>query len=262
MACRVDDIAAIMEEWAPAETAEAGDNVGLLAGVAGRRVDSVLIALDVDEGVIAHAGAIGAGMIVAHHPFIHKPLVAVSDGARAGRLAVMAIEAGIALFASHTNLDRAHGGVNDALCAAIGLDEAVQVMPGSIARAARLEHETTLNAFARHVKEALDAPLVRITGGGETKLKKIYVVSGAGRHDIADAAQYGADCLLTGEIGYHDGFDALGSNLCVVEAGHYHTECPVLKQIEKHLQSEFQRLQYTVRTAVYAKSTCPFYYIG
>jgi putative NIF3 family GTP cyclohydrolase 1 type 2 len=174
----------------------------------------------------------------------------------------MAIEAGVAIYASHTNLDRAAGGVNDALCGEAGLAGAAQAQPGSIARVATLEKETSLDAFAQHVKAALEAPHIRVTGDGCRLIRKVYVVSGAGRHDIGEAAQYGSDCLLTGEIGYHDGFDAAGLNLCVVEAGHYHTERPVLKQIEKHLQSEFQRLQYTVRTAVYKKSTCPFYHIG
>jgi dinuclear metal center YbgI/SA1388 family protein len=262
MACTVGDIARILEAWAPAASAEAGDNTGLLVGLSARTVDTVLIALDVDESVIGHAGSMGAQMIVAHHPFLYRPLLAVSDATRAGRLAILAIEAGIAVFAAHTNLDRAPGGVNDALCGAVGLRNVTQAAEGSIGRLANTCEAMTLDGFARLVKTAICAPAVRVTGPGDRPVGRVYVVSGAGRHDIADAAGSGADCMLTGEIDYHSGQDALACGLAVVEAGHYHTEKPVLYNLEKHLQSQFQLLQYRVRTKVYEPSTCPFHYIG
>jgi dinuclear metal center YbgI/SA1388 family protein len=262
MVCTVGDIAAIMEQWAPADTVDNGDNVGLLAGFSSRNVGSVLIALDVNEGVIEHAASVGANMIIAHHPFIYRPISSVSDTNTAGRLAALAISAGVAVFAAHTNLDRATGGVNDVLCEVIGLTGAKPAFEGGIGRMAALGPVMALNDFAMQVKVALDAPIVRVTGREERLIKKLYIVSGAGRHDIGYAIKAGADCMLTGELGYHDAQEALACGLCVVEAGHYDTEKPVLKHIEKHLQSQFQRLQYNVRTAVYEKTTCPFYYFG
>lgn len=261
MACTVADVAEAMERWAPASLVDAGDNVGLLAGFSGRAVNSVLIALDVDGDVLAYAKHIGAKLIVAHHPFIYRAIAAVSDGSPAGRLVATALEAGIAVFAAHTNLDRAAGGVNDALCGAVGLQDAVQAKDGSIGRMASLAAPMELDAFARHVKQVLLAPVVRVSGDKAKPVKKIYVISGAGRHDIADAVHAGADCMLTGEIGYHDGQEALGCGLCIVEAGHYYSEMPVLSRIESHLQSEFQRLQYNVRTEIFEKPTCPFHYV-
>lgn len=262
MACQVSDVAGIMEAWAPPAACEPGDNVGLLTGIAVRPVSHVLIALDIDEAVIAHAKSIGAEMIVSHHPHIYKPLAAISSGTRAGMLTIQAVEAGIALFAAHTNLDRAKGGVNDALCEAVGLAGTEPAAPGEIARAARLREDMPLDGFAMCVKRALGAPSVRVTGDGFKPVRALCVVSGAGRHDIGLAVASGADCLLTGEIGYHDGLEALSLGLAVVEAGHYHTERPVLAWIEKHLQSHFQRLQYTVRTTVYETSTSPFHTVG
>jgi dinuclear metal center YbgI/SA1388 family protein len=261
MACHVGEIADILERWAPVHTIEEGDNVGLLAGISSRVIDSVLISLDVDENVIQYPKYIGAGVIIAHHPFIYRKISSISDNTQTGRLAINAIEAGIAIYASHTNLDRALGGVNDSLCEAVGLNNARQAEEGCIGRIADII-PASLESFALHAKDALGAPVVRLTGHKEKPISRIYVISGAGRHDISIAARLGADCMLTGEIGYHDGQDALGSGLCVVEAGHYYSEKPILKQIEKHLQSKFQQLQYTVRTAVYEKTTCPFYYLG
>lgn len=260
MVCTVDEAAAAMERWAPASLADPGDNVGLLAGFSGRTVSCVLISLDVDENVLSYAKSIGANMIVAHHPFLYRPISAVSDAVLEGRLAMLAIEAGVAVYAAHTNLDRAAGGVNEALCEAAGLSGPMPASEGSIGRIAFLAGETALDAFALGVKQALGSPAVRVTGDHAMPVKRIYVVSGAGRHDVAEAAGM-ADCMLTGEIGYHDAQAALGRGLAVVEAGHYNTEKPVLSYIEKHLQSEFLRLKYTVRTEIYPYTTCPFHYV-
>lgn len=261
MVCTIADIARIMESWAPRELSEPGDNGGLLAGVATRPVQSVLISLDVTEAVIQYAAQAGAQLVVSHHPAIYRPISAVTDGSVAGKLALMAIERGVALYAAHTNLDRAAGGVNDALCAALGLQDAAPASPGSIGRIASLPATTSLDDFAGRARLALNAPMARVTGPGERPIQRLYVVSGAGRHDIADAVRAGADCMLTGEIGHHDGIDALELGLTVVELGHYHTEWPVLQHIEKHLQSQFQRLQYTVRTEVCPIHTSPFRFV-
>lgn len=262
MACRVGDVARVMEQWAPLGACEPGDNAGLLAGFAEQAVSHVLIALDVDGAVLEYARAVGADMIITHHPHIYKPIFAVNGTTRAGKLTLMAAAAGIALYAAHTNLDRAAGGVNDALCAAVGLETAAEAEPGGIARVARLPETLPLDLFAENTRLALGAPSVRVTGDGSKPVCTVCVVSGAGRHDIETASACGADCLLTGEIGYHDAFEALDLGLCVVEAGHYHTERPVLPRIEKHLQSQFQLLQYTIRTTVYEPSACPFHTVG
>lgn len=262
MACRVGDIARVMERWAPLDTCEPGDNAGLLTGAAEQLASHVLIALDVDEALLKYARAIGADMIITHHPHIYKPIVAVTDSTRAGKLTLTATAAGIALYAAHTNLDRAAGGVNDALCAAVGFENAVPTEPGGIARVARLPETLPLDTFAETMRLALGAPGVRVTGDGSQPVRTVCVVSGAGRHYFETAAACGADCLLTGEIGYHDAFEALNLGLGVLEAGHWYTERPVLPRIEKHLQSQFQLLQYTIRTTVYEPSGCPFHTVG
>jgi putative NIF3 family GTP cyclohydrolase 1 type 2 len=150
--------------------------------------------------------------------------------------------------------------VNDALCEAVGLLDATPAGESSVGRLARTAVPMELDRFARHVRQALGAPNVRVAGRGSRPIQNIYAVSGAGRCEIAHAARSGADCMLTGEIGYHDAQEALASGLCTVEAGHYPTEQPILQRMERHLQSQLQRLQYTVRTAVHEVSTCPFRY--
>ncbi len=256
----VFDVVNLLEAWAPAATAEAWDNVGLQVGRWESAINTVLISLDVDESVLAHAREIGAGLIISHHPVLFRPVVAVDDHTLAGRLVLGAAEGGVALFAAHTNLDRAAGGVNDALCDALGL-QAMQVGGEQIGRLAQLDEAIPLGDWAALVRSRLAAHTVRVTGAADRRVQRVYVLSGAGRSEIDAALACNADVLLTGELGYHDAQKALYAGLSVVEAGHYETEAPVLRTIEKHLQMEFQRLQYKIRTVVWEQSTCPFWYV-
>jgi dinuclear metal center YbgI/SA1388 family protein len=95
---------------APAGLALAWDNVGLQLGEPDWPVSRLLLTLDVTAGAVEHAAALGADLIITHHPLIFKPLKHFTD-ARLLRLA----ERRIAVLCAHTNLDATPGGVNTAL---------------------------------------------------------------------------------------------------------------------------------------------------
>jgi len=104
-----------LNQWAPPETAEGWDNVGLLADSGETEVTALMVALDVTPAAVEAAGRAGASLIVSHHPLIFKPL------SRLDGLPYRLAAAGLSVFSAHTNLDKAPGGVNDALAAALGL---------------------------------------------------------------------------------------------------------------------------------------------
>ena len=116
-------IAAYMEELAPPAWAESWDNVGLQVGAPDRPVQRVLVALELTGGVVEEAIAGQAGLIVVHHPAIFKPWKALRFDTPAGRRIERLVQAGIGLYAAHTNLDQAAGGTNDTLAASAGLTD-------------------------------------------------------------------------------------------------------------------------------------------
>ena len=71
---RVGDVARLMEQWAPAATAESWDRVGLLAGDPKATAARILVCLELGERVLAQALKTGADMILCHHPPLFKPL--------------------------------------------------------------------------------------------------------------------------------------------------------------------------------------------
>lgn len=117
------DIADFMERMAPGWLAESYDNVGLLLGGRSKRVDSLLVCLDVNGLTAGYAVKNGIDMILSHHPFIFKGIKRIeADGVRGGILYSL-IKNDVCVYAAHTNLDTAEGGVNDMLAASLGLEE-------------------------------------------------------------------------------------------------------------------------------------------
>ena len=66
--------------------------------------------------------AVGAQLIVTHHPLFFDPIKAVTDETAVGRAASLLIRNGISLYSCHTDLDLAPGGVNDCLARTLALE--------------------------------------------------------------------------------------------------------------------------------------------
>ncbi|MFC1490147.1 Nif3-like dinuclear metal center hexameric protein [Candidatus Latescibacterota bacterium] len=120
---KVCDVIDTMERWAPSSLAEEWDNVGLITGNPDNEVKSIIIALDVTEETIALALKNGASLIVSHHPPIFKPMKNLTGNDLSSRVIRMAISENISMFASHTNLDQAPGGVSYALAEKLNLSD-------------------------------------------------------------------------------------------------------------------------------------------
>lgn len=115
MSVKCRDIIAELEQLAPSYLAEDWDNIGLLVGNPDQDIHKVIVALDVDREVISEAVAVGADMIVSHHPLIFKGISHIRTDLPLGSMLAGLLKHEIAVYAAHTNLDSAPGGVNDVL---------------------------------------------------------------------------------------------------------------------------------------------------
>jgi len=123
------EVIALFEKWSPKRYAMEGDPVGLHIGQLNRPVEKVLVTLDVNEDVIDEAIACGANLIIAHHPPIFRALKNIVTDTPQGRMIEKCIKNDISVYAAHTNLDVAPGGVNDMLADRLGLVETEVVEP-------------------------------------------------------------------------------------------------------------------------------------
>ena len=123
-------IAEAIETLAPPELAETWDRSGLQVGDPEQTVTRALVALDPSLAAVVEAKRVGAELLLTHHPLLLQPLDRIDLSSPQGAVVAELLRNGIALYAGHTNLDRAEGGVNDALAGLLGLTELAPLGPG------------------------------------------------------------------------------------------------------------------------------------
>lgn len=126
---RLEDVIKYIESWAPPESALEQDNPGLQVGDSSAAVKRIIVTLDVTDQVIDEAIALGANLILSHHPLIHKPLRRVSAEDGLGKQIARLLKHDIAVYAAHTNLDAARDGVSMVLAKILGVEKPRFLIP-------------------------------------------------------------------------------------------------------------------------------------
>ncbi|HWQ57638.1 MAG TPA: Nif3-like dinuclear metal center hexameric protein [Clostridia bacterium] len=240
---KLNDFLQAMETVAPKALALDFDNVGLLVGPDHDEIQSVLVALDCTPATAQEAVESGADLLLAHHPVFFGGIKRLlpDDPETAG--AYILARHGAGLFAAHTNLDAAEGGVNDALAAALGVTSPTPFGADGMGRVGSLAHPRKLDDFSRFVSKALGTA-VRVCGEGEKTVFRAAMIGGAAGERFEEAAQAGADVYVTGECKHHHALAAAALGIAVIDAGHYETESVVLPHLIKRLQELTPGVQY------------------
>lgn len=239
----------MLERLAPKRMAESWDNPGLLAGSPQQEVRRVMTCLDVSIPVVEAAIASSADMLVAHHPMIFKGVRHLRTDLYDGRMFQLLLSHNIAVYAAHTNLDIAPGGVNDVLAQAVGLEniEPFVITDAergfSLGRIGYLPQPKSLDEFAGQVKRGLHVEHVRIVRGSSRPVRKVALCSGAGAEFVSKAAFKGADAYLTGDVKYHEAQGAVQQGINLIDAGHFGTEFPVVQVLADYLRQEARRMK-------------------
>ncbi|MCH5181639.1 MAG: Nif3-like dinuclear metal center hexameric protein [Prevotellaceae bacterium] len=224
---KVKDVTAALEQFAPLPLQEGYDNAGLQIGLTTEReVSGVLLCLDVTEKVVAEAEARGCNLIVAHHPLLFRPLRQLCGRTQPERVAALALRADVAVYAAHTNLDNASGGVSFEMAAQLGLEDVRFLQPcgaGGSGAAGRLPRALAAEAFLERVSEVFGCRALLHNGFRGRDIETVALCGGAGDYLLNEAAAQGADCFLTGEVHYHTYFGHENSML-ICALGHYESE--------------------------------------
>ena len=250
-----------LERIAPRHLAEDWDNTGLLVGSYAQKVERILVALDVDDTVVAEAIERSADMIVAHHPAIFRGMKQLRTDLPLGRRLAALLTHGVAVAAAHTNLDITRGGVNDVLAARLGLEklstfittEQADGSAESLGRIGTLPAPMCIEDFAHSVCKRLGVSHVRLVRAADRPVRRVAVCGGAGAEFIDDAVRRGADVYVTGDVKYHDAQRAVEQGMHLIDAGHFGTEHPVLPVLADLLRAELAAEHGTVEILVTEK---------
>ncbi|OQP47259.1 Nif3-like dinuclear metal center hexameric protein [Niastella yeongjuensis] len=93
-------------------------------------------------------------------------------------------------------------------------------------------------AFLKQLKQAFDLPLIRHTALSGKPVKKIALCGGAGSFLVSKALGVGADVYITGDMKYHEFFDANG-RLIIADIGHFESEQFTIDLLAGVLQEKF-----------------------
>ena len=249
----VKEVFNTLNAYAPVDLKMDFDNVGHLVGRENRKVEKILVSLDITDEVIDEAKNINADLIVSHHPMFFS-LKSVTDADFNGRKIIEIIENGMAAICMHTNLDAAAGGVNDALAKAVGIvnpellsvdgyDENGEAY--CIGRCGELSEPMEMEAFVKHIKTTLNCNGVRLYDSGK-KVSRVAVIGGSGGAEYMLAIKKNCDTYVTADVKYHQFIECKEVGLSIIDAGHFCTENVIVPKIAELLIQSYPEIEVKI----------------
>ncbi len=244
----VGDWMALVARHTPPEHAASWDNPGLQVGDPDWPVDRVLVTLDVTSAVVLEAGEVPNTLVLAHHPLVFRPLRSLTPDTAAGKIALMAAQAQVAIGAAHTNLDIAADGTgtSDPVARVLDLQDRRPLTTEAegpdgaslgFGVVGRLPAPMSLRELAAALRRGLPAPDLRYAGRPDDEVEVVAAVGGAGDGLLSAAHDAGVDVYVTGDLRHHVALDATELGLAVVDAGHHATEFPAMAHWIERLRS-------------------------
>ena len=218
------------------EDAEAWDRTGIICGNPAELVTKIAIAFDATEAAVKSCARMGANVLITHHPaFLEAPDKFGPSAAYTeigGNAVYAAIRNGITLMNFHTALDF-HPDAR-ILSAMLGLSFRRYLQPlakdsskgyGQIC-VFENEEPCTLRQFAARCVSVYGC-MPRVWGDAESHLETVCIAQGSGGSVARDAIAQGIDCLVVGEIKYHQALEAHQAGLSIIDLGHDVSERPL-----------------------------------
>lgn len=237
---------ALLAEF-PAADAEAWDRTGMTVGDPARLVTGVAVALDPTVEAIENAANAGANVLVTHHPaFLAPPssfMPASSVAANPGAGVWRAVERGVSILSYHTALDvsvRAQRVLPGMLN--LNFQQVLVPIPGSrdkgYGQLCTLGEDDglTLGQLAARCTSVFGRT-PRVWGDFPRELDRVVTATGS-TGDLGRAClQAQVDCLVCGEIKYHDALELSQAGLAIIDLGHDTSELPLVAVLADAVES-------------------------
>lgn len=204
------ELQAVTEDLWPAAGAESWDAVGLVSGHPDQPIEHVHLAVDAVPATADEAVALGADLLLTHHPLLLRGVTTIDETTAKGRVLATLVRGGTALLAAHTNADVVTTGTSAVLADRLGLTEQRPLEPGldaatGIGRVGVLPAGTTLGALARTLVDLLPptATGVRVSGDFDRPVRTVALCAGAGDSLLGNPAVRAADVYVTSDLRHH-----------------------------------------------------------
>jgi dinuclear metal center YbgI/SA1388 family protein len=218
-------------------------NNGIQVAGGDQEITKAVFAVDASLESIEYAEDAKADFLFVHHGISWGGGFRRITGIDAKRIGLL-FSAGITLYAAHLPLD-AHPqwGNNAQLAEILGLKELepfCKIDGMTIGWAGSLSRGVAIEKVVTKLKAALGDPECNFYGDPDVKVKKVAIVSGGCSEEVLfQAAEVGADLLLTGEFKHQLYHPARELGMNVIAAGHYATETTGVKAVMALIQEKF-----------------------
>lgn len=247
---KIKEVISTLERFAPLPLQDGYDNAGLQVGLTEAEVSGVLLCLDVTEAVLQDAIDNGCNLVVAHHPLVFRPLRQVSDRSYVERCVRLAVKNDITIYAAHTNLDNALGGVSFEMASRLDMENVKFLQPnergGGSGVVGELKTIVDSMEFVNHVKRTFGVDCAMCNELLDRPVRKVALCGGAGDFLLTDAVAQGADAFITGEMHYHQYF-GFEQKIQIVVIGHYQSEQYTINLLERLITADWPNAK-VVRT--------------
>ncbi len=238
---QIGEILDILDKIAPFELQEEWDNSGLIVGSKESSFSKIYLSLDVDSELIDSLE--NGSLLITHHPLIFKGLKQINFDKYPANIINKMIKKDISLISMHTNYDKAH----------LNRYVAQTVLGYKVIECEEFvcyfEVEEKFDIFAKNIQNKLKLPFLK-TVKGKDFVRKAAITTGSGA-ELLNMVE--ADCFLTGDIKYHQAYEAKENRLSMIDIGHFESEIYFADSLSENLKN------FDIQ-AIIANSKNPFIY--
>lgn len=221
----------------PAEDAEEWDRTGITVGDPADLVRGVAVALDPTIEAVHAAADAGANVLLTHHPAFLEPIgsfrPAASVAENPGALVWAAIKEGVSLISYHTALD-VSADAQRMLPGMLSLSFQRVLEPtdpsgakgyGQVCAVGEADGSLTLAQLAARCTSVFGRQ-PRVWGDFGRPLARIVTTTGSAGSLGRACLRERIDCLVAGEVKYHEALALAEAGLAIIELGHDVSELP------------------------------------
>jgi dinuclear metal center YbgI/SA1388 family protein len=241
-------------------------------------VSRIIIGLDVTMPLMEAAEKTNSDLVLTHHPLLISPEKNFDFQNMPGRAICAAARNHISIVSMHTNLDKAHAGLNDYFAARIGIENTRTFLPqkntgitdGSMpdetnfshmtgmGRIGRLDSPLTLNELALRIKKDLGLVHLRVTGALNKIVREPAVCTGSGGSLVEEFIRSDADVYITGDVKYHEARQIETASKSLIDVGHFGSEHMAVDLLAGQLSTAFSTAGLDIEIIKYLKEKDPF----
>ena len=124
-----------------------------------------------------------------------------------------------------------------------------------------LEHPLPFAEFSSLIMKKLGIGGLRTAAPVSGPVRRIALMPGSGGSYIRLAGKLGADVLISGDLGYHQAREAEELGLCLIDAGHWATERPVLEFLSQNLRREAEKRALRMEYIILGSQKDPWHFM-